>query len=178
MGVPLKTYRRYIPLWALLSLIIVSCGYHNPYVYTGPEKVIYIRDWKNRTSELGLDSQFYQSLIRWYQKSGSITISKDSTGADLVLAGEIVSIHLPSLSYGAGKTAAEVKIRLKIRYILKDITTGKILIEQPGEVWTQDYLVGSSSTQTRDNQNEALEIIINDISQKIYQKTLVELPKL
>lgn len=174
----MKTFSRFIPLCIVLVALLVSCGYHNPYVYSGPERLIYISDWKNRTSELGLDSKIYQSLVRWYQKSGSITITKKREGVDLVLAGEIVSIHLPSRSYGANNTTTEVKIRLKVRYILKDIASGKILLEEPGEVWTKDYLVASSVAETSDNEAEALDEIISDLSQKIYQKTLVELPKL
>ncbi len=174
----MKSYSRYIPLLAVLVLFLASCGYHNPYVYTGPEKVIYLADWKNRTSELGLDSKIYQSLVKWYQKSGSITITKKKDGADLILAGEIVSIDLPSLSYGSSSSATSVKIRLKTRYILKDLATGKILIEQPSEMWTEDYLVGDTTSETSDNQDEALDVIIDDLSQKIYQKTLVEIPKL
>lgn len=174
----MKALSRYLPILAFLLIFTAACGYHNPYVYSGPEKVIYIKDWKNRTSELGLDQQIYQSLIRWYQKSGSIKISKKSEGSDLIFAGEIVSIDLPSLSYGANNTTSEVKIRMKVRYILKDIASGKVIIEKPLELWTQDYLVGASASETRDNQTEALEIIIDDLSQKIYQRTLVELPKL
>lgn len=147
-------------------------------MYTGPDKVIYITDWKNRTNELGLDSDIYKTLIRWFQKSGSIKITKDREGADLILAGEIVSIDLPSLSYGANNTATEVKVRLKVRYILKDLASGKVLMEEPGKQWTQPYLVGASTAETRDNQDEAIDTIIDDISQKIYQRTLVELPKL
>jgi hypothetical protein len=170
--------RRYFPILAFLLLAVAACGYHNPYVYNGPEKVIYIKDWKNRTSELGLDQQIYQNLIRWYQKSGSIRISKKTEGSDLIFAGEIVSIALPSLSYGSNNTTEEVKVRLKVRYILKDIASGKVIIEKPSELWTQDYLVGSTASETRDNRDEALETIIDDLSQKIYQRTLVELPKL
>lgn len=174
----MKVLSRFIPLCIGLVVLLASCGYHNPYVYTGPEKIIYITDWKNRTSELGLDSKIYQSLIRWYQKSGSITISKNREGADLVLAGEIVSIHLPSRSYGANSITTEVKIRLKVRYILKDIASGKILMEVPAEVWTEDYLIAASTAATNNNEQDALDEIINDLSQKIYQKTLVELPKI
>lgn len=175
--ITLKKISRYIPLLAVSVLFLVSCGYHNPYVYTGPEKIIYIKDWKNRTSELGLNSDIYSSLVKWYQKSGSIRITKKKAGSDLILAGEIVSIDLPSLSYGSSNSATEVKIRLKTRYILKDLKTEKVLFEQPGEVWTQDYQVGSTTSETRDNQAAALDIIIDDLSQKVYQKTLLELPK-
>jgi hypothetical protein len=159
-------------------LLLVSCGYYNPYVYSGPEKVIYITNWKNRTSELGLDSDIYQTLVRWFQKSGSIKISKQKEGADLILAGEVVSIDIPSLSYGSGNTTSEIKVRLKVRYILKDLASGQTVTEVPSELWSQGYLVGASGSETRDNQNEAIETIIDDLSQKIYQQTLVQLPKL
>lgn len=158
--------------------LLVSCGYYNPYVYSGPEKVIYITNWKNRTSELGLDSDIYKNLVRWFQKSGSIKISKQKEGADLILAGEIVSIDIPSLAYGAGNTTSEIKVKLKVRYILKDLASGKTVLEVPGEQWTEGYLVGASSTETSDNQDEAIETIIDNVSQKIYQQTLVQLPKL
>ena len=65
-----------------------------------------------------------------------------------------------------------------VRYILKDIATDKVLIEVNNELWTQEYLVGASAAETRDNQGKALEKIIDDMSQKIYQKTLAELPKM
>ncbi len=174
----MKHISRNISLLAVIGFFLVSCGYHNPYVYTGPEKIIYIKDWKNRTSELGLDSQIYQSLVKWFQKSGSIKITKKKSDADLILAGEIVSIDIPSVSYDSNDTANEVKIKLKIRYILKDIATDKILFEQAAEEWTEKYLVDDTSSLTANNQDEALETIIDELSQKIYQKTLVELPKL
>ena len=116
----MKTTKCFIPLLILFVFLLSSCGYRNPNVYSGPEKSIYITNWKNRTNELTLDIKIYQSLVKWYQKSSSITVTKGREGADLILAGEIVSIDLPSLSYGESSAASEVKLKLKIRYILKD----------------------------------------------------------
>ncbi len=174
----MKTYLHYVPLWFILVFAIVSCGYHNPNVYTGPDKAIYLQNWKNRTSKLGLDATIYQTLVRWYQNSGSISITKDKETSHLVLAGEIISISLPSLSYNSDNVASEVKIRLKVRYVMKDLETGEILLEEPGETWSESYLVGSSTSETRINQNQALLTIVDDLSQKIYQKTIVKLQKL
>ena len=162
----------------IAACIFASCGYHNPNVYTGPHKVIYTTEWKNRTSELGLDSKIYRSLTRWFQKSGSISTVREKAGADLILAGEIVSIELPSLSYGVNNTAAEVKVRLRVRYVLKEIASNKILMEIPDEVWIEDYLVSSSSSINQDNEKKALDRIIEDLSQRIYQRTVSKLPKL
>jgi outer membrane lipopolysaccharide assembly protein LptE/RlpB len=174
----LKTFSRLLPLCIVFVTLLAACGYHNPYVYNGPSKVIYITDWKNRTSELGLNSKIYQSLVRWFQKSGSIAVTKDKKGANLILAGEIISIHLPSRAYGSNRAAAEVKLMLSVRYILKDMATDKILLEQPSELWTENYLISSNSAETKTNEKVALDKIIEDISQKVYQKALVELPKL
>lgn len=162
----------------VISVLLSACGYRNPYVYSGPDRKIYATTWKNRTNVLLLDSKIYQSLIKWYQKSGSLVITKSKENSDFILAGEIISIDLPSLAYGGANTTSEVKIRLKVRYIMKDLKTGNVLIEQPSEVWTEEYKVGPNSTATKDNENEALAIIIDELSQKIYQRSLTEFAKL
>ncbi len=169
---------RTLPILLLLALVVTACGYHNPNVYSGPDKSIYLTTWKNRTNKLRLDIEIYQSLVTWFQKSGSLSVTKGQDGADIILAGEIISIDIPSLSYGAGNAATEVKLRLKVRYILKDLKTDKVLLEVPSEVWTEEYLVSSSSSQTADNEAEALATIVNDLSQKIYRAAIKELPKL
>lgn len=173
----MKTICRFFPL-IIAACIIASCGYRNPNVYNGPQKVIYITEWKNRTSELGLDSKIYRSLTRWFQKSGSISTVREKAGADLILAGEIVSLELPSLAYGANNITTEVKVRLRVRYILKDIASNKIILEVPDETWLEDYLVSSNSSANLDNEKKALDTIIEDISQRIYQRTVAKLPKL
>lgn len=170
-------------VWRLLPiivavLVVTGCGYRNPNVYSGPHKTIYITEWKNRTSNLGLDSKIYRSLTKWFQKSGSISTVVKKAGADLILAGEIISIELPSLSYGANSVTTEVKVRLRVRYIVKDVASKKILLEVPDETWTEEYLVSSNVTQNIDSEKTSLETIIDDLSQKIYQYTVAELPKL
>ncbi len=170
--------RKYIlPLVLLTGLLVTACGYHNPYVYSGPDKNLYVANWRNRTNDLLLDAKIYQSLVRWYQKSGSIKVVKEKNGAHLILAGEIVSIDLPSLSYGSGNDATEVRVLLTVRYILKDIESGQVLLEIPNEVWSEEYKVGASSSENSDNEKEALETIIDDLSERIYIKTLGILSK-
>jgi outer membrane lipopolysaccharide assembly protein LptE/RlpB len=161
-----------------MALLVTACGYHNPNIYSGPAKTIYLTEWKNRTSELSLNSEIYRSLTRWFQKSGAITTVRVKKGADLILAGEIVSLELPSLSYGEKSRTTEVKVRLKVRYILKEIASNKIILETPGEIWTEEYLVSANNTTNSDNEREALNTIIEDLSKKIYQRTVSRLPVL
>lgn len=158
--------------------MVSACGYHNPNVYDGPAKTIYLTDWPNRTSELSLNSDIYRSLTRWFQKSGSIKTVRKKAGADLILAGEIISLDLPSLSYGADSLTTEGKVKLTVRYILKEIDSNTIVLEKPGETWTETYLVSTSFSTTVDNERAALDIIIEDLSKKIYQRTVTKLAKL
>ena len=172
----MKSFSRFMLPCFMLVFIAVACGYHNPYVYSGPEISVYIPTWKNRTNELRLDAKIYQSLVKWYQKSGgSIKVKKGKEGADLMLAGEIVSIDLPSLSFAANNTSAQVKVRLTVRYILKNIKTNKVLIEVSSQTYDEAYTVSGDITTTKGNESKALDTIIDDLSEKIYMRTLTEL---
>ncbi len=171
------TLRRHL-FFLLTVLLVAACGYHNPYIYSGPEKSIYVTHWQNRTNALQLDTKIYQSLTHWFQKSSSIKVTKEKAKADLILAGEIISIQLPSLSYGANNTTSQVKVTLTVRYILKEIKTDKIILEVPGETWTEDARVTRSGTATTDNEDQALTTIVDDLSEKIYIKALSKLSQM
>ena len=159
---------------SLLLVLVSSCGYYFPHVYTGPDKTVYMPTWKNRTDKLGLDAKLYQSLSKWFQKSDSIRITKKKEEADLILAGEITFIELPSVSWAADARTTDVKVRLGVRYVLKDQKTGKLLWEVPHELWTEDYNARTIDTSA---ENEALDQIIDDLSERIYLGTLERIRK-
>jgi hypothetical protein len=147
-------------------------------VYSGPEKTIYVTHWKNKTNVLQLDAKIYQSLTHWFQKSNALKVSNQKAGADLILAGEIIAIQQPSLAYGTGNRTTEVKLTLTVRYILKDIKTNKVLLEVPSETWTETSSTTRVSTATADNETLALASIIDDLSEKIYIKSINKLSEL
>ncbi len=163
-----------IVLLASMLLLLGGCGYYFPSVYDGPTKTIYMPEWKNRTSKLGIDITLYKTLSGWFQKSSSIVLTKDKNKADLILAGEIVSIDLPSISWTGDTITTDVKIKLGVRYILKDLKSGKVLWEVPNELWTEDY---PSRTLSNAAENTALTTIIDDLSERIYLGTLNKLRK-
>lgn len=116
-------------------------------------------------------------LIEWYQKSKRIKVVKNKEEADLILAGEIISIELPSLSYGSKNTTKEVKLKLIVRYIMKDLKTGEILFQQPKKKKTEAVTVTSDESANSDKVDEALEDILDEVAQDIYIKTLSKLSK-
>lgn len=163
-------------LVAILSVLLLlgGCGYYFPHVYDGPEKAVYMPNWKNRTDKLGLDNVMYQSLALWFQKSKAIHLTKEKGTADLILAGEITSIDLPSVAWDGTARTTDVKVQLTVRYVLKNLVTGKILWEVHNDIWTEDY---NTLSKTVDNEEDALKQIIDDISEKIYLGTLNKLRK-
>ena len=157
-----------------LIFLLGGCGYYFPHIYDGPEKSVYMPNWKNRTSKLGIDAVMYQSLSIWFQKSKAIRITKKKETADLILAGEITFIDLPSVAWDGNARATDVKVRLGLRYVLKDLKNGEILWEVPNDIWTEDF---GTLNETADSEDEALKIILDDVSEKIYLGVLNKLRK-
>ena len=170
----MKKFISSLILFASFLLLLGGCGYYFPCVYDGPVKTVYMPEWKNRTSKLGIDITLYKNLSRWFQQSEAIVLTKQKTDADLILAGEIVSIDLPSVAWGGDTVTTDVKVRLVVRYVLKDLKADKILWEVPSETWTEDY---PSQTLSNTAENEALATIIDDLSERIYLGTLAKLRK-
>ncbi len=169
-------YLSLLPI-VLLFLVLSGCGYHNPYVYNGPEKSVYFATWKNRTNELQLNFKLRQSLIKSFQRIESIKIVQDKSEADLIVGGEILSISLPSLTYKNNRTR-DVNIRLRYSYIVKDLTNDKILLKRTNKLKTEGYNSMGNPSATAYKENEALETILDEISMEIYQYTLSKLPNM
>ncbi|MCW5198301.1 hypothetical protein VU07_00645 [Desulfobulbus sp. F4] len=160
---------------AFLLLLGGCSGYYFPNVYDGPEVSIYMPTWKNRTDKLGIDSTMYNSLSEWFLKSDKIKLTKETTGADLILAGEIVSIHLPSIGWSSSVRTTDNKVELILRYVLKDMKNGKILWEVPNDVRTEDY---NTLVQQAGSEDEAVKRILDDVSEKIYLGVLSKIRKM
>ncbi len=170
-----------IPVLSLLitlCLVIGGCGYYFPHIYDGPTKKVYLKNWGNKTNKLNLDSKIYQSLSAWFQKSKAIVTTKEKSGADLILTGEIVSIDLPSISWDGDSRATEVKVKLTVRYIVKDLKSEKILLEVSREHWTEEFSAAGDAAALADNENVALDQIIDDLSERIYLNTLDQMRKI
>lgn len=158
----------------LFALFLGGCGYYFPHVYKGPAQVVYMPNWQNRTNKLGLDNNIFQSLARWFQKSQAIDLTKDKSKADLLLSGEILSIDLPSVSWSGVSDATSTKVKLTVRYSLKDMKTGAVLWNVPGKLYTADY---QTVTAVASGDDQALSEIIEDLSEDIYIGTLSKIKK-
>ncbi|NLX17750.1 MAG: hypothetical protein GXY53_00505 [Desulfobulbus sp.] len=158
----------------LALLLLYGCGYYFPYAYDGEHRVIYMPAWSNRTNKLGLDMKIYQSLAHWFQKSSSITLTREKSRADFILDGEILAVELPSVSWDSISEVTGSKLNLFVRWVLKDQKSGTVLWEVPKKLYTEDYRMATSVMATED---DALKKIIEDMSEDIYLGALKRIRK-
>ncbi len=169
--------RRNILLWGTLALCLLSfsgCGYYFPHVFKGPPRVVYMGTWKNRTDKLSLDMKIYQSLSRWFQKVQGVDLTKTRDGADYSFTGEILSVDLPSLAWSTTSSTTDAKVRLIVRYTLKDLKTNKVIWSINNRVYTSDFTVQSNLINTDE---DAIDTIIEDMSENIYLGILRQIRK-
>ncbi|NLZ17250.1 MAG: hypothetical protein GX087_05900 [Desulfobulbaceae bacterium] len=164
-----RSGRVFLALFLLSAFFLAGCGYYFPHVYDGPERRVYMPNWENRTNKLGLDNRIYQSLARWFQKSDMVMLTKERAGADYILAGEIVAIDLPSVSWDGVTRASGINVKLVVRYVLKDLKSGEIVWEVPGKLYSADYTEARVSAS---GDEMSLREIVDDMSEEIYVGTL------
>lgn len=153
-----------------LSLVLLcSCGYYNPNAWDGESKKIYMNIWKNRTNVLHLNMDIHQQFNGWLQRNGSLSLCRTIEGSDYYIGGEIKSLNLPSLSYTSNETTKEATVNLQVRYIIKESKTDRIVQEVSSQTYHENYFIEDTIAATQDNRDEALQEIVEELSQNLYR---------
>jgi Lipopolysaccharide-assembly len=159
----------------LLFLTISGCGYSNPYVKKTapgtPAKTLLITTWQNRTNELGLESAYFRLFNAWFKNSNTINVVFDENQADLKLTGEISAIDLPGLFYDPSDEALEIKLKLTVRFTLRDNRTNSILWQEKQYTFYEPFIIDPSGKKTESNKQRALLRIGDEIAELIYLRT-------
>ena len=159
----------------LVAFACSSCGYSNPYVNKKPQdtpsKTLLITTWQNRTNELGLESIYFRLFNAWFKKSSRIAVVFEEDQADLKLTGEISAIDLPGLFYDSFDEALEIKIKLTVRFTLRDNRKNSVLWQERQFTIYEPFIIDPSGETTRFNKQRALLRIGDEIGELIYLRT-------
>ena len=165
----------FIPCFLFITVFLVGCGYKNPYVSSKvsdtPWKTLHITTWENRTNELGLESIYFRLFNAWFKNSSKIRVIQDREQADLCLNGEIVAIDLPGLFYDKFDEALEIKIKLTVRFDLRDNKNDHILWRERNFVIYEPFVIDPDPGKTRNSRRKALLKIGDEIAELIYLRT-------
>lgn len=129
-------------LVAVCALFVSGCGY--ALAGTGsflPDyiKVIGVPTFINRTTVFNLETQLTQKVRSELIGRGRYQILPDPTGVDALLVGEVSSVTITPVSFAGNNLASRYNITMAARVELRDLRDNKVLWENPGLLFRQEY---------------------------------------
>lgn len=135
--------------WLLLvGLVSSSCGYS--LAGRGSFLPSYIRTigiptFVNRTTIFNLETLLTQKVRAEFIGRGKYDVLPQNTGVDAVLNGEVTAVSIVPASFGTTQLASRYAITMTARIELRDLRENKVLWENPGVSFRQEYEATSGS---------------------------------
>jgi hypothetical protein len=124
------------------ALLAAGCGY--ALAGTGSFLPSYITTigvptFANRTTVFNLETQITDKVRAEFIGRGKYEIVPEATGVDALLTGEVSSVSITAASFTDQQLASRYVIAMTARVELKDLKDNKVLWENPGLVFRQEY---------------------------------------
>ena len=156
----------------LFSLLILSsCGYHMAGTgshLTAGVKTIFIPVFENKTMEPIIEEELTTAVIREFLKDGRIEVA-DSSRADMVLKGSVVSYKETPVSFDAAQNVLEYRVTVTTHLILLNTNT----LWEHDVTSTAEYTVSSDVMTTRIKKLSALREIARNLSEEVTDRILL-----
>jgi hypothetical protein len=141
-SVPAAIVRVVLGLALFAPLAVPACGYS--LAGRGSFLPAYIRTigiptFGNRTSVFNLETMLTQKVRSEFIGRGKYQILPENTGVDAVLNGEVTVVSVIPASFGTAQLASRYTITMSARVELRDMRENKVLWENPGLSFRQDY---------------------------------------
>lgn len=142
-----------------LGLLCLSCGYSlrgtgsslPPHITS-----IHIPMFKNMTTRYQLDLKLTESVRDELVSRGKVEIKADSSDADAVMIGEIVTFNAHPIGFGEDASADSYNIVIVARIVLRDLVNNNVLFSNPYFTYQEEYEV-PEGTDFETVQQEAIE---------------------
>ena len=141
-------------------------------------KVIGVPNFGNRTTVFNIETQITQKVRSEFIGRGKYQIVPDPTGVDAVLTGDVTGVSIVPASFTTQQLASRYVITMSASVSLRDVRENKVLWENPGLVFRQEYEEQSSSAGVPDpaaffNQDaNALDRMTTDFARSIVSAIL------
>jgi hypothetical protein len=136
-----------------------------------------IPTFANRTTVFNLETLLTQKVRSEFIGRGKYRILPEATGVDAVLTGEVVSASPAPASFTSTQIASRYVITMIARVELRDLKDNKVLWENPGLTFRQDYEAQSAMTTLEpsaffEQDRDALERMSTDFARTIVSAIL------
>jgi hypothetical protein len=109
-------------------------------------QTIGVPTFANRTTVFNLETMLTQKVRAELIGRGNYRILPESSGVDAVLTGEVVSATTAPASFTSTQIASRYVITMVARVELRDLKENKVLWENPGLTFRQDYEAQSATS--------------------------------
>lgn len=135
-------------LGMLCVLCVPGCGYSlagRGSFLPASIRTIGIPAFVNRTTVFNLETLLTQKVRAEFIGRGRYDILPQNTGVDAVLNGEVTAVSIIPASFGTSQLASRYAITMTARIELRDVRENKVLWENPGVSFRQEYEATSGS---------------------------------
>ncbi len=144
-----------------LTCVLSSCGYH--VAGRGTQipttvKTVAVPAFRNETSRYRIEQVLTQAVMRELLARTRFRVQPEAAGADAVLTGSVIqfwSFPVVVESTGGRTTAVQISVRMRVR--LTDSKTGKVLYENPGFMFNENYEISGDAARYFEESTPAME---------------------
>jgi hypothetical protein len=136
--------RRLVGLCVLCFCCALSSGCGYALAGRGSFLPSYIRTigvptFGNRTTVFNLETLLTQKVRAEFIGRGKYQVLPQDTGVDAVLTGDVTSVNIAPVSFGAQQLASRYALTMAARIELRDLRENKVLWENPSLLFRQEY---------------------------------------
>jgi len=144
---PGKTERSFLSVLGVLCFLCVLCAAPGcGYALAGrgsflPDyiRTIGIPTFLNRTTVFNLETMLTEKVRAEFIGRGKYQTLPESTGVDALLTGEVANVAIVPSSFNTQQLATRYSIIMTARIELKDMRTNKVLWENAGVTFREEY---------------------------------------
>jgi hypothetical protein len=134
---------------AVTSILVNGCGYSlaGRGSFLPPSiKTIGVPTFGNNTTVFNLEAQMTQKVRAEFIGRGRYQILPEATNVDAVLIGEVTNVSIEPVSFTGQQLASRYLISMYARVELRDVRENKVLWDNPGLMFRQEYEAQSGQT--------------------------------
>ena len=120
-------------------------------------KVIRFETLANQTQRSGVEQRLSREIAKEFASRGHFSIQAQAEGANAVLSGAVTGFDLYAVAFSPQGIATQYQIRITARVSLKTLPDEKVLWENPGYTFRDNYSFGTTAASYVDRENEAID---------------------
>jgi hypothetical protein len=102
-------------------------------------KIVGVPTFANRTPVFNLETMLTQKVRSEFIGRGKYQVLPQATGVDALLTGEVTAVSIVPSSFAANQLASRYAVTMTARIELRDMRENKVLWENPGVSFRQEY---------------------------------------